>query len=379
MPSALSADALAQESDARYLDFVMACDQGALVCVGSMVIIANDTAVGLLGALSADEIIGRPIADFFAPPNDRRVGGELAYMDVPALRRDGTTVQLKVAQLACRYRGDDAIQILLRSASQSRLLESRVQFLLQHDILTELPNRTGFRDHLVGAIARAQRNARRCAVMLFNVDHFSVINKQHGVEAGDIVLREVARRLKSSIRLADSAARIGSDGFGLILEALDQREQAAVVANRAIVALKAPIDIGSISIEVSCSAGVAGYPDDAPDIDSLLRMADVALLAAKDSGRGTFRFYFPEFEAMTHRDELRRSEIDKRIESLTAREREVMDVLMDGNSNKAIAYLLGASPRTIENHRAKVMAKLSAESLPDLVRMVMASSHARKK
>ena len=114
-------------------------------------------------------------------------------------------------------------------------------------------------------------------------------------------------------------------------------------------------------------------PGDADDLDNLLRMADVALLAAKDAGRGTFRYYFPELEAVTRRDELRREEIEEAIATLTTRERQVMEVLVDGNSNKAIAYLLGASPRTIENHRAKVMAKMRADSLPDLVRMVMAS------
>ena len=102
-------------------------------------------------------------------------------------------------------------------------------------------------------------------------------------------------------------------------------------------------------------------------------MADVAMHAAKTSTPGQFRFYFPDMEAATQRDELKLDEIRRRINSLTQREKEVMDFLIEGNSNKEIALLLGASPRTVEGHRAKVMGKMGADSLPDLVRMVLAS------
>jgi diguanylate cyclase (GGDEF)-like protein len=363
------------DAEARYRDLAMACDQAIVVSAASTVVFANDAAVGLLGATQPAQVVGRLVADFFAlPPGqvERRNGsGAATYADATVKRLDEADVSVSMALIPCRYDGQEALQILMRDIVERRKLEGRLQFLVQHDILTELPNRTEFRDRLVGAIARAQRNARQVAVMLINLDHFKAINAKHGIETGDLVLREVAQRLKDSIRQADSVARVAGDEFGLILEAIDQREQAAVVANRVLVNLKAPIDAGSFKIEIGGSAGIAAFPSDASDIDTLLRMADVAMYAAKEGGRGTFRFYFPELEAMTHRDEARREQTAKRMATLTEREREVMDVLVEGNSNKAIAYLLGASPRTIENHRAKVMEKMQADSLPDLVRMVL--------
>jgi diguanylate cyclase (GGDEF)-like protein len=373
---------LLADADARYYDLAMACDQAIIVSAASTVVFANDAAVGLLGATQVAQVVGRPLTDFFALPSGdrerRKSGGPATYMDTTVKRLDEAAVAVSMALLPCRYDGKESSQILMRDLGERHKLEGRLQFLVRHDILTELPNRTDFRDRLVGAMARAERNARQVAVMFINLDRFKAINAKHGIETGDLVLREVAHRLKNSIRQADAVARVAGDEFGLILEAIDQREQAAVVANRVLANLKVPIDIGSVKIEISGSAGIAAFPSDARDIDALLRMTDVAMFAAKEGGRGAFRFYFPELETMTHRDEMRREQTAKRMATLTEREHEVMDVLVEGNSNKAIAYLLGASPRTIENHRAKVMEKMQADSLPDLVRMALDLNQGKK-
>lgn len=366
---------LLADAEARYRDLAMACDQPLAVVAESTVVVANDAAVGLLGATQPAQVLGRPAADFFVLPanlKERRAGGGHAdYSETKVKRLDGAAVAVSMALISCRYAGQAALQLLIRDIGERRKLEGRLQFLVQHDMLTELPNRTEFRDRMVGAIARAQRASRQVAVMLINLDGFKAVNGKHGTETGDMVLREVALRLKNCIRQADSVARLAGDEFGLILEAIDQREQTAVVANRVLASLKLPIEAGHVKVEISASAGIAAFPSDARDLDALLRMTDVAMYAAKEGGRGTFRFYFPEQETISRRDDARREQTSKRLDSLTEREREVLDVLIEGNSNKAIAYLLGASPRTIENHRAKVMEKMQADSLPDLVRMVL--------
>jgi len=370
-----TADRVARdEAEARYIDLALAADQAVIVCAGATIAFANDAAVGLLGATRQAQVVDRPLTDFVdlaAPSAERSAGAAPVYVEHLVHRLDEAEVTVTLAQMPCRYRGESGLQLVFRDQGERRHLERQVQFLARHDVLTEIPNRTEFRDRLAGAIARAQRNQRQVAVMLLNLDRFKAINTRHGTDAGDLVLQSIAERLKDSIRKADSVARVAGDEFALILEAIDQREQAAVVANRVLARLKEPIDIGGMTIEITASAGVAAFPSDAPNIDALVRIADVAMYAAKESGRGTFRFYFPELEAITQRDQTRREQTAKRLELLTEREREVMDVLVEGNSNKAIAYLLGASPRTIENHRARVMEKMQADSLPDLVRMIL--------
>jgi diguanylate cyclase (GGDEF)-like protein/PAS domain S-box-containing protein len=377
-----------EDTEARYRDLFRHTDHAVLIADKERILALNDAAIGLFGASQAAQLIGLRLSDFLTLPPVEEATGSTEAAPAPSgtgpgrpeiqgeaklKRLDRAVLSVRAIVLPCRYEGRAARQILLRDATERSRLEGRLQFLVRHDLLTQLPNRTEFRDRLVGAMARARRNARQVAVMLLNVDKFKAVNARHGIETGDLVLAEVARRLTGGVRQADSVARIAGDEFGLILEAIDQREQAAVVANRVLPALKAPIQAGGTTIEITASAGIAAFPSDAQDIDPLLRMADVAMYAAKDGGPGGFRFYFPELEAMSHRDQLRRQQTLERIERLTAREREVLDVLIEGNSNKAIGYLLGASTRTIETHRAKIMEKMEAGSLPDLVRMVLES------
>jgi diguanylate cyclase (GGDEF)-like protein len=366
---------LAHEAEARYCDLALACDQAVLLCAEGRIAFANATAVGLLGATQSAQILGREIELFLPqrkPDADGPPGPEQPqHVQIPLTRLDGSTITVSLAWMPCRYGGREAAQIVIRDIAGRRSLERQVQFLTRHDILTEMPNRTDFRDRLIGAMARAKRNGRQVAVMLLNLDRFKALNGKIGHDNADLVLQNIAARLKGSIRKADAAARVGGDEFALILEGLEQREQAAVVANRVLTNLKAPIEIGGTTVEMTASAGIAASPADADDLDALLRMTDVAMYAAKGEGGNGFRFYFAELEAMSHRDQLRREQTAQRIATLTEREREVMDVLVEGNSNKAIAYLLGISQRTIESHRARVMAKMEADSLPDLVRMIL--------
>jgi diguanylate cyclase (GGDEF)-like protein len=250
-------------------------------------------------------------------------------------------------------------------------LEYYLAHLAQYDTLTELPNRSQFHDRLSGALARAARQKQIVGVILLNLDSFKAVNVKHGYAKGDIVLKQVAERLKHCTRKSDTLARLGGDEFAVILEGLIAKEGAVVPAQRVLDALSQPMSIDGKQVVITATVGIALYPLDASDLDPLLHAADTAMCDAKDHQRNSYRFYSAELEFKTQRDELRREQIETRLASLTPREREVLDILIAGKANKMIAYLLGASTRTIENHRARIMDKMQASSLPELVHMVL--------
>jgi diguanylate cyclase (GGDEF)-like protein len=260
------------------------------------------------------------------------------------------------------------MQLVVRDARDCQ--QGELPEPIQSGLTTELPNRSQFCDRLKGAIARANRNQQRVGVLLLGMDHFKLVNTTLGHRAGDLVLNRVAERLAQCVRLVDTAARVGGDEFSLVLEGITDRQQAATVAQRTLKLLSQPMQIGDQEVQLSASIGIAVHPLDTDDPDTLLQKADAAMYYAKENARGSYQFYSPDVDAQPSDHQLRRADIKARFERLTAREREVLELVVDGKTNKMIANLLGASSRTIENHRAKIMEKMQAGSLPQLVQMV---------
>ena len=175
----------------------------------------------------------------------------------------------------------------------------QLRHLATHDPLTGLPNRVLLDDRLQQAIAHADRDMRAFAVLVCDLDRFKLINDSLGHRAGDELLQEVARRLSTVVRTADTVARFGGDEFVLIGTSIADADDAAGLASRVMDVLQAPVRIAAIDIHTSPSIGIAMYPDDGTTTQALLAHADAAMYSAKQNGRGNFRRYSPGMHAGT--------------------------------------------------------------------------------
>jgi diguanylate cyclase (GGDEF)-like protein len=175
----------------------------------------------------------------------------------------------------------------------------QLRHLATHDALTGLPNRVLLDDRLQQAIAHADRDMRSFALLVCDLDRFKLINDSLGHRAGDELLQEVARRLSTVVRTADTVARFGGDEFVLIGTSIGDAADAEALAARVMDVLQAPVRIAAIDIHTSPSIGIAMYPDDGVSMQALLAHADAAMYSAKQNGRGNFRRYAPGMDAGT--------------------------------------------------------------------------------
>jgi diguanylate cyclase (GGDEF)-like protein len=175
----------------------------------------------------------------------------------------------------------------------------QLRHLATHDALTGLPNRVLLDDRLQQAMAHADRDMRSFALLVCDLDRFKLINDSLGHRAGDELLQEVARRLLTVVRTADTVARFGGDEFVLIGTSIGDAGDAEALAARVMDVLQAPVRIAAIDIHTSPSIGIALYPDDGVSMQALLAHADAAMYSAKTHGRGNFRRYAPGMDAGT--------------------------------------------------------------------------------
>lgn len=169
--------------------------------------------------------------------------------------------------------------------------EEIIRHRASYDALTNLPNRALFLDRLSQAMAKAQRDKTRFALMFLDLDHFKPVNDTLGHGAGDDLLREISHRLVACVRESDTVARHGGDEFTVILPEITTAKAAEVVAKKILEAVERPIILGDNEATVSASIGVALFPHDAQDAETLLKNADIAMYRAKERGRNTYQFF----------------------------------------------------------------------------------------
>ncbi len=181
-------------------------------------------------------------------------------------------------------------------AEKNLLLQDieRIKHFAYFDALTDLPNRMLFSDRLQQALVSAKREKVRAALMFLDLDKFKPINDTFGHHIGDLLLKETAKRMQSCVRESDTVARIGGDEFVVLLTTTDTAKDALLVAKKILDALRLPFVIEQHQLQISCSIGVAIYPEHGSNEITLSDNADAAMYYAKAHGRDTVKLYQPE-------------------------------------------------------------------------------------
>ena len=208
----------------------------------------------------------------------------------------------------------DAVAAVLSSGLKRLASEERLAYLAQFDSLTGLPNRGLLADRFAQMIEQTRRRGLVLGVLFVDLDDFKSVNDTLGHAAGDELLQMASRRLSETVRLGDTVARISGDEFAVVLPDLARQEDAALVAQKIVERLAAPFQIGGHEVIVTASVGIASYPADGQEAETLLGAADAAMYRAKQSGRNAFQFFTAEINQRTRARALLGAELRRALE-----------------------------------------------------------------
>jgi diguanylate cyclase (GGDEF)-like protein/PAS domain S-box-containing protein len=219
--------------------------------------------------------------------------GEPQIFEWLARNRQGQTFWVEINLKLGTIGGRERLLAVVRDIAERKELEARLVTMAHHDNLTGLPNRNLLEEKLGSTLAYAARYRHTVALMFVDVDDFKGVNDSFGHAVGDLLLKAVADVLSRAVRESDTVARLGGDEFIVLLAEIGSPRDAGVVARKIFAALAAPLTLDGVTVEARTSIGIAVYPGDGEDAETLMRNADAAMYLAKEGGRNTFRYFNP--------------------------------------------------------------------------------------
>src|SRR5258706_261501 len=276
---------------------------------------ANERALQQL-SLNADSLQARSLADFHVDPKIRAALPELlprhgSVRDYEVHLKDfnGREFWLLLSAQPIRYGGIVGLLVALANIDDRKRMQDDMRKKAMHDQLTGLPNRASFLESLDRSMRKARRREGRFSVLFVDLDHFKEVNDSLGHAAGDQLLQNVADRLKGAVRESDLVARIGGDEFVVLIEEHRGPEEGVIVAQKILTFLERPVLLDWREVKISCSVGIASFPEDGDEVETLVKNADTAMYQAKERGRNNFQFYSADLNRLT----LERAELERRV------------------------------------------------------------------
>lgn len=273
----------------------------------------NAAGLAMLEAQTLEEVKSQHLLEYILPPyrqeflqlHRRVLGGETVSLEFEVVGLHGTRRWLGTHAAPMRDAEGNITSVLgiTRDITERKNSEQRINYMANFDVLTGLPNRNQMADHLQYALSLMKRSQAQLAVLFIDIDRFKDINDTLGHSIGDALLVKIAERIKKEIREEDTASRMGGDEFIVILPESGARG-AAQVAQKFLDVISVPYQIDTYELVVSASIGIAVYPNDGNDMETLIRCADTAMYRAKSESRDAYRFFTSEMEIRAKRNML---------------------------------------------------------------------------
>jgi diguanylate cyclase (GGDEF)-like protein/PAS domain S-box-containing protein len=263
----------------------------------------NESFARMLGYEMREDVLSLSFWEFYPSKEEResflfRLREHYAMTNIEAClrKRNGSPlwVLMNVTLLPGSTSASFFMEGTLIDITDRKLAEEQVAYQAYHDALTALPNRALFRDRLNQALARAQRHRVGLAVLFLDLDHFKLINDTLGHSIGDWLLKEIALRLRTSVRDGDTVARLGGDEFTILLPEVSEGEDAAHVAQKILDTISEPLRWDNHDIYITTSIGISLSPSDGEDSETLIKSADNAMYRAKELGRNNYQLWSPD-------------------------------------------------------------------------------------
>ncbi|AST90843.1 hypothetical protein BC6307_05860 [Sutcliffiella cohnii] len=279
-----------RESEERYRKLVENSAEVIFVHLDGVIVYVNQAGINFIGAKNASDIIGKHLLDF-VPLEDydytisrMKKVKELAEQRI--LTPSGQKIPIETIAFKTTFHGKEAIQVIMRDITERKIAAEQINYLAYYDSITTLPNRNALNKFLQEAIEKSES----FALMLLDLDRFKYINDNLGHDAGDILLKQVSKRLKGFLGNKAFLSRYGGDEFVLLLKDIDE-EKVKRVASGIIEKLSYPFILEKNEYYITSSIGICMYPRDGEHADVLLKNTDTAMYAAKERGRNAYRFF----------------------------------------------------------------------------------------
>ncbi|MDB5933146.1 MAG: hypothetical protein JWQ01_490 [Massilia sp.] len=270
-------------------------------------VLSANAAAGALFVYAPEQLCGLGVERLLEMPEGDGIAAlpRLAQTGTGPCELAGTTstgarFPLSISASQVKLRQEDIFVCIIHDLTEQRRAQEHIYQLAHHDTLTGLENRFALNQHLEQLLAQARRAGQPVALLFLDLDHFKKINDSHGHQTGDLLLVEVAQRLRELLRDVDIIARLGGDEFIVVMAGQLKPDLVSAVAVRIVQSLAAPYQLGGLTMYSGASVGIAMFPDDAANAAILMRHADTAMYVAKSQGRGNFQFYSPAMNAAIH-------------------------------------------------------------------------------